>query len=127
MDEQEGRNKSTRNDSDTISFRLVTEYREKLQSSAKAAGITPHQMARQLLVCALENPSREDLLQDLNELAGVSEFLLEEVRAVHREIALLKGALAESLSLFLVTVGVSDGDVERFIGDLFQFEEDKES
>jgi hypothetical protein len=125
MEEQEDRSRS-RTSRDTISFRLVSEYRKKLENSAKAAGVTSHQMARQLLVAALENPSREDLIKDLYELTVTSEFLLEEVRTVHREIALLRGALAGSLSLFLATVGVSEQDVEQLIDDLFQSEEGRE-
>lgn len=125
MEEQEGRS-SCRTSRDTISFRLVPEYRKKLENSAKAAGVTPHQMARQLLVATLENPSREDLIKDLYELTVTSEFLLEEVRTVHREIALLRSALAGSLSLFLATVGVSEQDVDQLIDDLFQSEEGRE-
>lgn len=125
MEEQKGRG-SPRTTNDTISFRLVAEYRKKLENSAKAAGVTSHQMARQLLVAALENPSREDLIKDLYELTATSEFLLEEVRVVHREMALLRGALAGSLSLFLATVGVSEQDVDHLIDDLFKSEEDRE-
>ncbi|MBW4444275.1 MAG: hypothetical protein KME10_24220 [Plectolyngbya sp. WJT66-NPBG17] len=126
MEEQGVRRGKPRATSDTISFRLVSEYRKKLENSAKAAGVTSHQMARQLLVTALENPSREDLIKDLYELTVTSEFLLEEVRVVHREMALLRGALAGSLSIFLATVGVSEEDVDHLVDDLFKSGEDRE-
>ncbi|MCY6494545.1 hypothetical protein [Leptolyngbya sp. GGD] len=83
-------------------------------------------MARQLLVTALENPSREDLIEDLDQLTVTSEVLLEQVRELHRELASLKGVLAGCLSLFLATVGVSEQDVEQLMNDLFKSEEDRE-
>jgi hypothetical protein len=107
----------------TVSFRLFNPYYQKLEKAALAARITSHQMARQLLVATLENPSKEELVQDLYEIGGNIEFLLTETRELRREVASLKISLAASVELLLTTVGaISPDDARTVVDDLFEGE-----
>jgi len=103
-----------------ISFRLVPELSERLNSAAQGAKVSPNQMARTLLVTALETPSRQELVSDLYEVSTNSEFLLTEVRELREELSTLTFAVSAILELFLSSsVGLSEPEIEVLLSELF--------
>jgi hypothetical protein len=106
-----------------ISFRLVPEFSDRLNAAAKGARVSPNQMARTLLVTALETPSRQELVGDLYEVSTNTEFLLSEVKELRQELTTLTYAVSAILELFLASnVGLSEPEIEILLSDLFSGE-----
>ena len=107
-----------------ISFRLVPEFSERLSVAAKGAKVSPNQMARILLVTALETPRRQELVRDLYEVSTNTEYLLTEVQELRRELSTLTFAVSAILELFLASnVGLSEPEIEVLLSDLFSAQE----
>lgn len=103
-----------------ISFRLVPEYSDRLRTAAKGAKVSVNQMARTLLVTALETPSRQDLIGDLYDVSTNSEFLLSEVRELRQELTTLAHAVSSILELFLANnLDLSEPEIEALLSELF--------
>lgn len=109
-----------------ISFRLVPEFSERLKAAAQGAKVSPNQMARTLLVTALETPSRQELVKDLYEVSTNTESLLTEVRDLRQELATLSYAVSAILEIFLSNqVGLSEPEIEVLLSELFAGGEDE--
>lgn len=109
-----------------ISFRLVPEFSERLKAAAQGAKVSPNQMARTLLVTALETPSRQELVEDLYEASTNTESLLTEVRDLRQELATLSYAVSAILEIFLSNqVGLSEPEIEVLLCELFAGGEDE--
>jgi hypothetical protein len=107
-----------------ISFRLPPPYGDKLIQRAAITNVSLHQAARTLVIACLEDPKPADLVTSLYELVADSEFGLTELRAVRRDIASFKVALAASLELFLTTAAEIDPqDAAQLVDGLLHLEE----
>ena len=103
-----------------ISFRLVPEFSKRLKTAAQGAKVSPNQMARTLLVTALETPSRHELVSDLYEVSTNTECLRQEVRELRQELATLTYAVSAILEIFLLSnLGLSEPEIEVLLSELF--------
>lgn len=103
-----------------ISFRLVPEFSDRLNAAAKGAKVSPNQMARFLLVTALETPSRQEFVSDLYEVSTNTEFLLTEVRQLRHDLTALTYAVSAILELFLANnLGLNEPEIEVLLSELF--------
>jgi hypothetical protein len=107
-----------------VNFRLPPQFAEKLQQRALETDVSMHQAARTLVIASLEDPKPIDLVTSFYELVADSEFGLTELRAVRRDIASFKVALAASLELFLTTAAEIDPqDATQLVDGLLDLEE----
>jgi hypothetical protein len=90
-----------------VSFRIPRDVYTKLQSMGEKRKRSPHEIARELVLLAMEAPERSDLVREVYELsAGVS--LLQEkltlLEAQNMGLILTVARIAELLLVNLVNI-----------------------
>lgn len=103
-----------------VSFRLLDPYARQLEQAAADAQTTYHQLARQLLVAALECPSTAMLLTGIADLGSETASVRAEMRLLSHEMAALKVSIAATLEFLLLSVGaLTQEEAKEVLKDLF--------
>ena len=91
----------------------MPEYSKRLEVVAKAARTKPNQFARNVLITALEMPSREELVEELRHIE-------QDVAALRHEMTMLTNAVAALLEFSMVSaLDLSDQEARSLMTRLF--------
>ena len=111
-------------DTTTVSFRLISKYYERLATAANAAHVTPHHLAREILVAALESPSRNALLREFHEITGEVALLRLEVEALRAQTKQFSAVQVVTTKLLLIYVGgLTESEAQAAMEELFELGE----
>lgn len=99
-----------------ISFRLDIEYRQRLEQQAQPLGLSPGELARQLVIDWLEDTERQRLLEEITSARQEVEELRGEIQASRRNIELTRRNLTKATTMILTLCG----DRERATPDRIQ-------
>jgi type IV secretory pathway protease TraF len=98
-----------------------------LKRAATVTKSTPSVVARSLLVSSLEQPSKEDLTDELARASAEISSVSLEVSLLRQELTELRASLAASVELLLVYFGgISEEDAIKTIDPLFYSEPEGE-
>lgn len=89
----------------TVTIKLPGRYGKQVRHAAGVAGVSNTKIARQILIAALENPSRESLLQEISTMAAEVGYLRREIEVLQRDSEGLRLATYLTTELLLVLIG----------------------